>query len=289
MYFEAIFELSDRYSVVWLCKQFSVSRAGYYNWIKHKNRPNTYELQRQEIILFIRKIHKEKPSYGYRRIRNQILKDTGWYICLPRVLSCMQSIGLQSKARKKKHWDGVGKEHNIFKNILNRNFTAKRPLQKVVTDITEFYWHGRKCFFTCYLDLFNNEMVSWNFGFREDLPFVLKPLTDLLVLLGKAAGSEPTILHSDQGSQYSSPAFTTLLKRYGIIQSMSRAGTPHDNAVIESFFGWFKEELNLDFHFKKANDIFMVVHQAVDYFNMQRPVAKLQYKSPIQFRLDRCN
>lgn len=70
---------------------------------------------------------------------------------------------------------------------------------------------------------------------------------------------------------------------------MSRAGTQHDNAVIESFFGWLKEELNLDFHFKKANDIFIVVHQAVDYFNMQRPVAKLQYKSPIQFRIDKYN
>lgn len=57
---------------------------------------------------------------------------------------------------------------------------------------------------------------------------------------------QKTIIHTDQGSQYCSPAFTTLLKGNGIIQSMSRAETPHDNAVIESFFGWFKEELSLD-------------------------------------------
>jgi len=68
---------------------------------------------------------------------------------------------------------------------------------------------------------------------------------------------------------------------------MSRAGTPHDNAVIESFFGWFKEELSLDFHYKQSNDIFAVIRKAVDYFNFLRPVAKLQYKSPVQFRLDR--
>lgn len=81
--------------------------------------------------------------------------------------------------------------------------------------------------------------------------------------------------------------FTSLLKQYSIIQSMSRAGTPRDNAVMESFFGWFKEESNLDFHYKQSEDILAVIRQAVDYFNFQRPVAKLQYKSPAQFRLDR--
>ena len=101
------------------------------------------------------------------------------------------------------------------------------------------------------------------------------------------ATAQTTIVHTDQGSQYCSPAFTTLLKRNGIVQSMSRAGTPLDNAVIESFFGWFKDELNLDFRFKQSNDIFSVIRQAVIYFNSQRPVSKLNYKSPVQFRLDR--
>ena len=66
--------------------------------------------------------------------------------------------------------------------------------------------------------------------------------------------------------------FSTLLKRNGIIQSMSLAETPHDNAVIESFFGWFKEELSLDFHFKQSNEIFAVIRIAVDFFNFLRPV-----------------
>jgi transposase InsO family protein len=83
----------------------------------------------------------------------------------------MRIAGIQSKARKKKHWGGVGKPHPVFPNILARQFYSQIPLQKVVTDITEFYWHGKKCFFTCYLDLFNNEMLTWNLGFREDLPF----------------------------------------------------------------------------------------------------------------------
>lgn len=79
----------------------------------------------------IREIHSEKPSFGYRRIRNRILTDTGWYICLPRVLACMRIAGIQSKARKKKRWGGVGKPHPVFPNILDRQFYAQVPLQKL--------------------------------------------------------------------------------------------------------------------------------------------------------------
>lgn len=70
------------------------------------------------------------------------------------------------------------------------------------------YWHGRKCFFTCSLDLFNNEMLTRNLGFHEALPFILRP--------SKTSG-HTTILHTNFGAQYCSPAFTTLLKQNGII------------------------------------------------------------------------
>jgi hypothetical protein len=97
-------ELSAHYSIVWLCQEFGVSQSGYYKWIRRKDKPDYSEIQKSEIISMIREIHSEKPSFGYRRIRNRILTDTGWYICLPRVLACMRAAGIQSKARKKKHW-----------------------------------------------------------------------------------------------------------------------------------------------------------------------------------------
>lgn len=104
-------------------------------------------------------------------------------------------------------------------------------------------------------------MLTWNLGFRDDLSFILRPLKEFLQICQQAS-AQTTIVHTDQGSQYCSSTFSTLLKRNGIIQSMSHAGTPLDNAVIESFFGWFKDELNLDFNFKQSNDIFPVIRQA---------------------------
>ena len=109
LYYDSILELSRHYATIWLCQKFGVSRSEYYKWIRRKDKLDYPEIQKWEIVSMIRKIHSEKSSFGYRRIRNRILTDTGWYICLPRVLACMRVAGIQSKARKKKHWGGVGK------------------------------------------------------------------------------------------------------------------------------------------------------------------------------------
>jgi hypothetical protein len=95
-------ELSSHYATIWLCQEFGVSRSGYYKWIRRKDKPDYSEIQKSEIISMIREIHSEKPSFGYRRIRNRILTDTGWYICLPRVLAYMWAAGHSVESKKEK-------------------------------------------------------------------------------------------------------------------------------------------------------------------------------------------
>lgn len=93
-------------------------------------------------------------------------------------------------------------------------------------------------------------------------------------------------LHSDQGAQYASAGFHSLLKLYSVTQSRSRAGTPHDNAVMESVFGWFKEFLRAE-HLGSSNEpIQQLPEKAVFEFNNFRPSYKLHYKSPVQFRIE---
>ncbi|MBQ8163443.1 MAG: integrase core domain-containing protein, partial [Clostridia bacterium] len=92
-------------------------------------------------------------------------------------------------------------------------------------------------------------------------------------------------LHSDQGVQYSSAGYTNLLKEYHVIQSMSRAGTPKDNAVIESFFGKFKDILKSR-KFCKADNLKSVIDQTIYYYNYIKPMRKLNGKPPVQFRIE---
>ena len=106
-------------------------------------------------------------------------------------------------------------------------------------------------------------------------------------ILEKAKSTESQILlHSDQGVQYSSAGYCNLLKSYNVIQSMSRAGTPRDNAVIESFFGRFKDVLRSHFQYWKCDDLPKVIDEAVYYFNYIKPVRKLKRKPPVQYRLE---
>ncbi|MBQ3101076.1 MAG: transposase, partial [Clostridia bacterium] len=94
------------------------------------------------------------------------------------------------------------------------------------------------------------------------------------------------LFHSDQGVQYSSAGYCNLLKSYNTIQSMSRAGTPRDNAVIESFFGRFKDVMSSHFQYWKCDYLTKVVADTVYYFNYIKPVRKLNRKPPGRYRLE---
>jgi len=94
------------------------------------------------------------------------------------------------------------------------------------------------------------------------------------------------ILHTDQGSVYSSKAYNKLLENYNIERSMSRAGTPTDNPINESLNGWIKEELIIDFDLKHCKDVEKLIEKYIYYYNSERPSYALQYKTPIQFKIE---
>jgi len=94
------------------------------------------------------------------------------------------------------------------------------------------------------------------------------------------------LLHSGQGVQYSSAGYCNLLKEYNVIQSMSRAGNPHDNAVVERFWGRFKDTLRKHFRYWEKDDLYAAVEQAIHYFNYERSVRKLKEKPPVQYRTE---
>ena len=94
------------------------------------------------------------------------------------------------------------------------------------------------------------------------------------------------ILHTDQDSVYSSKAYNKLLENYNISRSMSRAGTPTDNPVNESLNGWIKEELIIDFDLKHCNNVSKLIKENSYYYNNERPSYALNYKPPIQYKIE---
>ena len=245
---------------------------------------NRYEQQQLELDYYVADIHSHYPSQGYRSIADILLNEYGWIVSDVSVLKSMQRLGIKGFVRKQNRPAVIGNEHNRFSNILNRNFHSQKPMQKIVTDVTYIKNKGKWYYFACYLDLFNNEIVDWELSDTFDNFLVMKPAKRILEK-AKSTGT-PILLHSDQGVQYSSAGYCNLLKSYNTIQSMSRAGTPHDNAVMESFFGRFKDVMSSHFQYWKCDDIQKVVSDTIYYFNYIRPVRKLKRKPPVQYRIE---
>lgn len=228
--------------------------------------------------------HNHHPSLGYRSIRKRILDNTGWIVSNLSVYRSMQRLNVKALPRKVKYHYFGGKKHKIYENHLNRDYTANYPFEKIATDITMLMNHGNRYYLSLFFDLFNNSIASWKFSTTQDNHIIMKPAMKLLNTI--PSNYLPSIIHSDQGAQFASLAYSQLLKANNITQSMSRAGNPRDNAVAESLIGHFKDVLYFDYDFRNVNNPVETIKQAVEYFNYYRPAFALDYKSPAQFSVE---
>ena len=227
----------------------------------------------------IKDIKAKHPDYGYRRV----------HACLPgvnhkKVQRLMQVLGLQVRSRKSKKFTTYrGTIGVIAPNHLERDFSATAPKQKWVTDITEFKAKdGSKVYLSPILDLFNNEIVSYNLSYSPNWVQVEDMLMQAVKGLNKACG---VILHSDQGWQYQMVAYRRILAEHGIIQSMSRKGNCHDNSVMENFFGLLKQEIYYGVVYYSFEELKSEIERYIKYYNEQRIKEKLGWMSPVQYRL----
>ena len=147
------------------------------------------------------------------------------------------------------------------------------------------FWVGRTYYeLTMYFDAWNKEIVGYGLVSRKgDTRSYYDGLNQVLNRIKKEQTDDLIILHTDQGSVYSSKAYNKLLENYNISRSMSRAGTPTDNPVNESLNGWIKEELINDFDLKYCEGVPKLIEEYIYYYNNERPSYALNYKTPIQY------
>lgn len=270
-------ELRHQYDLNLLLNHTNVARSSFYYYQKQSDMPDKYKAVK-ELIKSI--YHKHKGRYGYRRITDE-LNNKGIVINHKTVLKLMKLLGLKSIIRVKKYKSYKGEQGKIAANILERNFKASAPNQKWATDITEFNVSGKKLYLSPIIDLFNQEIISYEL--RERPVF-----NQVVIMLKKAFKKIPNntnlTLHSDQGWQYQMKQYQCLLKEKGIIQSMSRKGNCLDNAIIENFFGILKSELFYIKKFKTIEELKKEIEQYINYYNNVRIKSNLNKMSPIQYR-----
>lgn len=259
-----------------------INRSSFYYWKKHVSDPVPRTKNLINNIQLFQEYHLQYPSHGYRWLNAKLRLDTGLVLSDPYAHKCCKSAGIKSKAKHYKYKKS-GEPGRVFPNLLSAELNIDGPLQCIVSDMTAFYVKGIYYELTLYMDLWNNEIVSHALSAkRGDRMTYISGLADLLELK-KEHPEYQMILHSDQGSVYASKAFNDLLPVY-VSRSMSRAGTPTDNAAMESINGWIKAELFMDFHVTGEKPVEQEIDEYIVFFNEQRPAYSLNYLTPKQYR-----
>lgn len=257
-----------------------VSRSGYYKWKNHKN--TSRDCNREEMISIVENVHKEHPSHGHRWVNAYIKINYNKRYSDSYVYKAFKYLGIKAESKHQVHYK-PRKVKDKYPNLIFTTWeTVDRPRQVIVSDMTVFKVWYFYIEVTFYFDVFTKQILTFKFAERRgDRNQYIDGLKDIVELLrGK---SEPTIIHTDQGSVYASKAYEDLIKDENIVRSMSRAGKPTDNPVNESLNGWIKEELFIDFKLDKCktrDEIIETIRKYVKYYNSQRPSYALGYDTP---------
>ena len=276
-------ELSSQFPVKKLCEVMDINRSGFYKWKKRLEHPSERLRSFVSNLALFKEYHAKYPSHGYRWLNAKIRLDTGLILSDQYAHKCCKTAGIVSVS-KHYRYKKPGDPFKAYPNLLIAGMNLSGPLQCVVSDMTAFYLKSVYHELTLYMDLWNNEILTYSLSRkRGDRMTYINGLNGIIALKESHPELE-MVLHTDQGSVYASKSFNELLPLYNIIHSMSRAGTPTDNAAMEAINGWIKAEIFNDFHLTGKEDIQREVERYIVFFNEERPAYSLNYLTPRQYR-----
>lgn len=262
-----------------MCQFLGVSRAAYYAWVKRIERPDR-DAERKQVIQ--EAYEKSRQTYGYRRIGIWLRKIKGQVINHKTVLRLMNELNIRSIARKRRSFPrmtDLGTYHR-YPNVLNREFTASRPNQKWVTDITYVATQQGWAYLSTVKDLFDGFIVAHEVGGYNSLGLVLNTIRQARQ---NQRVTDDLILHSDQGFQYTSPGYHMLTQSLAITPSMSRRGNCWDNAVMENFFSHLKEEALRHIRNPSFDELKQIIDDYIHFYNYERIQLKTR-QTPFETR-----
>ncbi|EDV7965040.1 IS3 family transposase [Salmonella enterica subsp. enterica] len=220
-----------------LCRVLDVHPSGFYAWLQqpHSQREQANQMLTGQIKQFWL---ESGCVYGYRKIHLD-LRDTGQQCGVNRVWRLMKRAGIKAQVGYRSPRAHKGEDSIVAPDRLQRQFNPDAPDERWVTDITYIRTHEGWLYLAVVVDLFSRKVIGWSMQPRMTKEIVLNAL---LMALWRRNPQKAVLVHSDQGSQYTSYEWQSFLKSHGLEGSMSRRGNCHDNAVAESFFQLLKRE-----------------------------------------------
>ena len=288
--FEIIHEIiskeDNKLTITDLCSIAGVSRSGYYRWVASVgNRKAKDEQDRKDFQLILEAYYHRGYKKGARSIYMRLLHNNPPVrMNIKKIRRIMKKFGLFCDIRKAnpyKRMQAAMRTNNIAENLVNREFTKHGPRQILLTDITYINFGDKRCYLSTILDAYTRQILSYVLSKSFDVDFVLESINLLVKNHGISLETE-SLIHSDQGSHYTSIKFIEIVKDVGLRQSMSRRGNCWDNAPQESFFGHMKDEIDLS-KCITFEDVKEEIDDWMDYYNKERYQWELAKLSPDEY------
>ena len=272
-----VYRFKDRFALGDLCQLLDVSRSGYYKWLKRQGQADKDE----PVAELIRQCHsKTRRTYGYRRVKIWLLRETGLVINHKAVLRIMRKYNLLALPKKKHYRHYKRDTYHHYENLLQRDFSASGPNEKWSTDISFIPTEEGFLYLSVIKDLYDKSIVAYRYATRLQTRLV----TDTVyAALGNTSPEDHPILHSDNGSQYASIPYYHVTKNNGITPSMSAVGCPYDNACVESFFSLLKNECIYRAKPKTIREAMELIDDYIYFYNNER-IQLSSKMTPIEVR-----
>ena len=254
-----------------------ISRSTYYHKPTRKDRQLADDLELKEAI---ENIHLEFPGYGYRRIREHLLREDKRVNC-KRIKRVMKEHSLLSCIQKLVRARGSQAGIRLYHPNLIKGLILNGPNQVWAVDLTYIKLVSEYVYLDAIIDVYTRKIVGWAISRDLSHKFCMEALR---VAIQNNNPPEGVIHHSDRGVQYSCIDYIEFLNHHKFKISMSRLATPEDNAYIESFFKTLKKEEVYFKNYKTMTDVINNLPKFIDeVYNKKRLHSSLGYKTPSEF------
>jgi putative transposase len=267
------------------CRALAVSPAWFYKW-RHGD-PSPRHARREQLAVEVRRLFaKQRGTYGSPRITAD-LRDEGWRVSENTVAAIMRELGLAARRRRRrKQTTRQGRGQWRAPDLIGRDFGTDRLNHKWYGDGTEIATDEGKLYLDSVLDMGSRRIVGFALGEHHDTDLAQAALQMAVAVRGGKDASSGVIMHTDQGSEYTAKNFQAACGRVGIKQSMGRAGSALDNAVIESWHSTVEFELRELEHFATKAQARVRVAAWIEEYNHHRRHSSLGMLSPVAYELE---
>ncbi len=269
-----------QFSIRAMCRMLCVHPSGFYAWRKNPFSKRSSEDQRQTELL--KEAWQDSGKvYGYRKLHDD-LRDQGETCCPNRVARLARLAGIKAQIGYKRRAAKYGGRPSIaVDNTLARQFDVATPDKVWVTDITYIRTYEGFAYLAVVIDLYSRKVIGWAMQSRQTTDLVLQAL---LMAVWRRKPKNRVLIHSDQGSQFTSIDWASFLRHHNLEHSMSRRGNCHDNAVAESFFNLLKRERIRRTTYRTRGDARQDVFDYIEmFYNPKRKHANNGMLSPVNF------